>query len=119
MERMNDFDSREVERYELPSELSVVYEGSTEKIPLHPSDLSTRGMFIQSPKPFPEGSILKVHFRLRRIDFAVNVRAEVRHCISGVGFGVEFLDLEPEARWAIEQELGLPQSHRSLPESDQ
>ena len=114
---MNDYDSREVVRYELPSELSVVYEGASEQVPLHPSDLSTRGMFIHSPKPFPEGSIVKVHFRLRRIDFAVNVRAEVRHCIAGVGFGVEFLDLEPEARWAIEQELGVPNSSDSRAQS--
>jgi PilZ domain len=113
---MKDYDSREVVRYELPSELSVVYEGASEQVPLHPSDLSTRGMFIHSPKPFPEGSIVKIHFRLRRIDFAVNVRAEVRHCIAGAGFGVEFLDLEPEARWAIEQELGVtnPSDSRGL-----
>jgi hypothetical protein len=110
---MKNYDSREVPRYELPSELSVVYEGASDPVPLHPSDLSTRGMFVHSPKPFPEGSIVKVHFRLRRVDFAVNVRAEVRHCIPGVGFGVEFLDLEPAARTAIERELGLPNSGSS------
>jgi hypothetical protein len=103
---MKNYESREAKRYELPSELSVVYEGASEKVPLRPSDLSTCGMFVNSPKPLPQGSIVKVHFRLRRMDFAVDVRAEVRHCIPGVGFGVEFLDLEPEARWAIEQELG-------------
>ena len=107
---MKDYDLREVQRYELPSELSVVYEGASEPVPLHPSDLSTRGMFVHSPKPFPEGSIVKVHFRLRRVDFAVNVRAEVRHCTPGVGFGVEFLDLDPEARCAIEQEMDPPDS---------
>jgi len=107
---MKDYDSREVKRFELPSELSVVYEGASEEVPLHPSDLSTRGMFVHSPKPFPEGSIVKVHFRLRRMNFSVNARAEVRHCIPGVGFGVEFLNLEPETRQAIEQELGLPNS---------
>ena len=107
---MKEHESREVKRYELPSELSVVYEGAAEEIPIRPADLSTRGMFIHSPKPFPEGSILKVRFRLCRIDFVVNVRAEVRHCIAGLGFGVEFMDLEPEARWAIGQELGVPDS---------
>jgi len=111
---MKNHDSREVKRYELPSELSVVYEGASELVPLYPSDLSTRGMFVHSPKPFPEGSIVKVHFRLRRLDFVVDVRAEVRHCIHGVGFGVEFLNLEPEAHWAIERELGLPDSTKNL-----
>jgi hypothetical protein len=107
---MKEYESREVKRYELPSELSVVYEGAAEEIPIRPADLSTRGMFIHSAKPFPEGSILKVRFRLCRIDFVVNVRAEVRHCIAGVGFGVEFMALEPETLWAIEQELGGPES---------
>ena len=30
------------------------------------------------------------------------------YVIPNVGVGVEFLDLAPEARWAIEQELGIP-----------
>lgn len=114
---MNDYESREVKRYELPSELSVVYEGAAEEIPIRPADLSTRGMFIHSPKPFPEGSILKVRFRLCRVDFVVNVRAEVRHCIAGIGFGVEFMALEPEAIWAIEQELGGPDYTRTYDKS--
>jgi len=104
---MKKYDSREVERYELPSELSVVYEGSSEKILTRPTDLSIRGMFIHTPRVFPEGSILIVHFRLRRVDFVLKVRAEVRHCISGTGVGVEFLDLTPEGRWAIERELAI------------
>jgi hypothetical protein len=107
---MKEYESREVKRYELPSELSVVYEGVAEEIPIRPADLSTRGMFIHSAKPFPEGSILKVRFRLCRVDFVVNVRAEVRHCVPGIGFGVEFMALEPEALLAIEQELRVPDS---------
>jgi PilZ domain-containing protein len=112
---MKNYDSREVPRYELPSELSVVYEGAAEKVPLHPADLSTRGMFVHSPKPLPEGSVVKVHFRLRRMNFVVDVRAEVRHCIPGAGFGVEFLDLDSAARHAIEQELGFLDSSVSGP----
>ena len=104
---MKKRESREVERYEQPARLSVVYEGACEEIPVHPTDLSTHGMFINTPKFFPEGSVLKVRFRLRRPDYEVNVRAEVRHCISGTGVGVEFLNLPDEARWAIEEEIGL------------
>jgi hypothetical protein len=107
---MKNYDSREVPRYELPSELSVVYEGATEKVPIRPADLSTHGMFVHSAKPLPEGSVVKVHFRLRRMDFVVDVRAEVRHCVPGVGFGVEFLELDSDAQQAIEQEIGLPNS---------
>jgi hypothetical protein len=105
---MKKRESREVQRFEMPSELSVVYEGASENIAIRPTDLSTRGMFIHTPRSFPEGSVLRIHFRLRRIDYALDVRAEVRHCIPDVGVGVEFLDLAPEALWAIEQELGIP-----------
>jgi hypothetical protein len=101
-------DSREFERIEMPSEMSVVYEGTSQNIATHPTDLSTKGMFIHTQRSLPEGSILRVRFRLRRIDYAMDVRAEVRHCIPNVGVGVEFLELAPEARWAIEQELRIP-----------
>jgi len=104
---MKKHESREVERYEQPSSLSVVYEGACEEIPVHPTDLSVRGMFIHTPNVFPQGSVLKVRFRLRRPDYEVNVRAEVRHCIPGQGVGVEFLNLSGEAQWAIEEEIGL------------
>jgi hypothetical protein len=104
---MKKHDSREVERIGFPSELSIVYEGASENIALRPTDLSTKGMFIHTARTFPEGSVLRIHFRLRRIDYALDVRAEVRHCVPNVGVGVEFLDLTPEARWAIEQELGI------------
>ena len=105
---MKKQDAREVERVEFPSELSVVYEGASEDVPVHPSDLSIHGMFIHTPKYFPEGTVLKIQFRLRKIDFLVKVRGEVRHCIPGTGVGVQFLDLTEEAGWAIEQELSGP-----------
>jgi hypothetical protein len=101
---MKKFEGREVQRYQLPCDLSVVYEGATEEVPVHPVDLSTHGMFIPTPKYFPIGSVLKVSFRLRS-NFQVNVRAEVRHCVPGSGVGVEFLELAPEAAQAIEQEI--------------
>lgn len=100
-------ESREVARFELPSELSVIYEGGSENIAIHPTDLSTRGMFIHMSRSFPIGSVLKIRFRLRHVDFLLDIRAEVRHCIDGVGVGVEFIQLPREARWAIEQELGI------------
>ena len=102
---MTDHDFREVERHQLISDLSVVYEGATERIPVRPPDLSVRGMFIHTNRIFPEGSILKVSFRLHRTGVAVKVRAEVRHCEPGSGVGVEFVDLSPAATEAIEREL--------------
>src|SRR5687767_7326419 len=102
---MRKLEAREVERYQLIGDLSVVYEGSTDKIPVYPADLSTRGMFIPTTRVFPVGSVLKVSFRLRRSRFYVRVRAEVRHSVPGAGMGVEFLELSLEAIQAIEKEI--------------
>ncbi len=102
---MKDIEGRESQRYQLPSDLSVVYEGETAEVPVHPADLSTRGMFIPTPRELPIGSVLKVSFRLKRTGVRINVRAEVRHCVAGVGVGVEFLELSPEALNAIQREI--------------
>jgi hypothetical protein len=104
---MKELDAREVQRYQLTSDLSVVYEGATEEIPVYRPDLSTRGMFVHTPRAFPLGSILKIQFRLQRSQFQVSVRAEVRRCEPGAGVGVEFLDLSPAAMMAIEREIGV------------
>jgi len=101
---MKKTEAREVLRYQMPSDLSVNYEGTSEEIPIPLPDVSTRGMFIPTPRVFPIGSVLKIRFRLPRSNFQVNVRAEVRHCSSG-GVGVEFLDLSNEAFLAIQKEV--------------
>jgi len=87
------------------SELSFVYEGKMEEVPIRPPDISVQGMFIQTGQPFPEGTVLKVRFRLARSHHEVHVRAEVRYCLPGVGVGVEFIDISPADRQAIESEL--------------
>jgi hypothetical protein len=87
---MKKVENREVERHQMFSDLSVVYEGSTEEIQIQLPDLSTRGMFIPTRQLFPLGSVLKVQFRLPRSNFHV-----------------EFPEISAEALQAIEKELGL------------
>ena len=91
--------------YGILRELSITYEGYSENVYLRPPDLSAQGMFIQTARHFPEGTVLKVRFRLAHSGVEVKVRSEVRYCLSGVGIGVEFIDISPEARLAIEKEL--------------
>lgn len=55
------------------------------------TDLSTDGAFIDSMLSFPEGSILKLRFRVEPVE--VNVSAEIRYCLPQIGMGVRFLDL--------------------------
>jgi hypothetical protein len=92
-------------RYAAYRELAVSYEGHSETIPVRAPDVSTRGIFINTSKCFPEGAVLVVEFRLTRSDALVKARAEVRYCLPGVGVGAEFVEMTPEARHAIEEEI--------------
>ena len=94
-----------LQRYPAYRDLSVVYEGYTESIPTHPPDVSAHGMFINISRPFPEGAVLKLSFRLTRSNYEVKARGEVRYCLAGVGIGIEFIEISSESQRAIEQEL--------------
>jgi hypothetical protein len=97
-------------------ELFITYEGVSEEISLRPPDLSVQGMFIQTARRFPEGAVLKIRFRLARSLYEVIARGEVRYCLPGVGIGIEFLEISPKARRAIQEELQdakLPMSEES------
>ncbi|MGH9709920.1 MAG: PilZ domain-containing protein [Candidatus Acidiferrales bacterium] len=96
---------RRVARYSSLRDLSVSYEGHSESIITRMPDVSARGMFINTAKHFPEGAVLNVRFRLARTGAEVQTRCEVRHCLDGVGIGVEFVDISAEAVRAIEEEL--------------
>ena len=99
--------SRAAVRFPHLRELSLSYEGRNEDIWVRPPDISVRGMFINTATRFPEGSVLKVRFRLTRSGVEISTRSEVRYCLVGVGVGVEFLDLSPQGAQAIEKEILL------------
>lgn len=97
--------ARRLARHPAYRDLEVVYEGYSESIPFRPPDLSVRGMFINTTRPFPEGAVLKLSFRLGRSNCEIKARGEVRYCLPGVGIGVEFIDISPECQQAIELDL--------------
>lgn len=99
--------ARTAERYTSLTDLRVNYEGHSDTILTRLPDISTRGMFINTSKHFPEGAVLTVSFRLARTGVEIQSRCEVRYCLEGVGVGVEFIDIEPKAVGAIEEELHL------------
>jgi hypothetical protein len=88
-------------------DLSVSYEGYSENIQTRPPDISTRGMFINTSRSFPEGAVLNVQFRLAKTGAEVRTRCEVRYCLPGVGVGVEFVEISREGVEAIEKEIQL------------
>lgn len=96
---------RTAKRFSSLRELCVSYEGHSEDIVTRPPDISTRGMFINTTRTFPEGAVLNVKFRLALSGYEVQSRAEVRYCLPGVGVGVEFIDIPLESVRAIEREI--------------
>lgn len=102
--------SRQEVRYnECVQNLAVICEGSTEEITLRAPDLSSKGMFINTPNHLPEGSVLRVSFQLPRSKYEVQARCEVRYCLPGVGIGIEFVEISPRAQRAIEDEIRTSQ----------
>ena len=93
-------------------DISLSYEGRNEKIAVRSPDISARGMFINTGRPFPEGAVLNVQFRLALTGVQVRARCEVRYCISGEGVGVEFIGLSSEAAKWIEREVKLIEGRR-------
>ncbi len=96
---------REHVRHSMYRDLSLVYEGNSDRISVHSPDLSPKGMFIHLNRYFPEGAVIKLRFTLARSGYEVNTRAEVRYCLEGVGIGVEFVDMSDADRQAIELEV--------------
>jgi len=88
-------------------EISVTYEGQNERTVVKAPDLSVNGMFISTTRRFPEGAVLNLQFRMAVTNAVVQTRCEVRYCLPGVGVGVEFIGIAPEAKKDIERELKL------------
>jgi hypothetical protein len=94
-------------RYPQVCDLSMIYEGFEEDISVRPPDISPHGMFINTRTEYPQGAVLKLRFRLSRTGIVIETRCEVRYCLRGVGVGVEFVAIPPEAVKAIENEIGV------------
>jgi PilZ domain len=88
-------------------EIRVTYEGQNESTVVKAPDLSANGMFISTSRSFPEGAILNLQFRMAVTNAVVRTRCEVRYCLPGVGVGVEFIGIAPDAQKDIERELRL------------
>ena len=102
--------NRSADRYSLYDNLQICYEGFTNEIPVRVPDLSSLGMFIDTSLTFPEGAVLRISFVLPRTNVQIRARGEVRYCLSGVGLGVEFINLESEYAESIELELSARKS---------
>jgi hypothetical protein len=66
--------------------------------------IDSTGAYIDQTVRLGPGSQLRVSFRVGALE--VSVRAVVRHSLSSVGMGVEFLDLSAEQESAIADLVG-------------
>ena len=104
--------SRSSPRVYSVEEIAISYEGQDEEIMVKPPNLSSRGMFINTSRSFPESAVLSLKFRLVLTGEEIRTRGEVRYCEPGVGIGVEFIRLDPDAAWLIQREIELSNGKR-------
>jgi hypothetical protein len=88
-------------------EISLHYEGESDLIRARPADISASGMFVNTSRALPEGAVVTVECKLAHSGATICARGEVRYCLRGVGVGVEFTEIAPEAVHAIEKEIRL------------
>ena len=96
---------RQYERYSYLRDLTIAYEGQTEKITVRTPDISPNGMFVNTAHHFPEGAILHISFLLPHTQARIESRCEVRFSLPGVGVGVEFVDISASDQRAIQNEI--------------
>jgi PilZ domain len=117
--RMNDYNregssrrARLHPRIHSLREISIEYEGYSEPVNTRPPDISIHGMFINTTRKLPEGAVLNLRFRLDLTDAEIHTRCEVRYFLPGVGVGVEFVGISPEAIHSIQEEIKLSNKKR-------
>ena len=88
-------------------DLKILYDGMDDVVCESSPDLTTSGMFINTPRSYPPGAQLRLRFDLLRTEVIVQAQGDVRYCLPGIGIGVLFVDLPEPARTAIERELEI------------
>lgn len=88
-------------------DLKIVYDGVADVVYERSPDLTTSGMFINTPHPYPTGAQIRLRFDLLRTGVIVRALGDVRYCLPGIGVGVHFVNLPEYARIAIEKELEI------------
>jgi hypothetical protein len=84
-------------------DLKIIYDGCSDWVDVRSPDISTSGLFINTPHSFAKGTRLKLRFELPGTGTRIQAVGEVRHCLPGVGVGVEFVDLHELARREIQK----------------
>ncbi|HEV3275258.1 MAG TPA: PilZ domain-containing protein [Terriglobia bacterium] len=72
-------------------------------------DVSTGGLFLNTPNPLVPGSQVELSFRVGPEGPEIECSGRVVYALLGVGMGIQFIDAKGEVAMALEKPFG--QSH--------
>lgn len=74
----------------VPIAIVVRYLDHEEQVAVMSRDLSLGGLFVGAAMPAPAAAVLELRLHLPAPHGEVKANARVRHCLLGIGMGVEF-----------------------------
>ena len=103
-ERIVQSQKRRWQRHKVALPLEIRDERSTTPARVNASDVSGNGCYVENMLPFPLGTILRLEFHIEDTE-RITLTAMVRTCDPGVGNGIEFTGLTPEAKSRVQAYL--------------
>lgn len=85
---MESDDRRKHER--VPIAIVVRYQDHEEQVAVMSRDLSLGGLFLGTVTPAPAAAVLELSLHLPHPHGEVHAQGRVKHCLLGIGMGVEF-----------------------------
>ncbi|HXM92882.1 MAG TPA: DUF4388 domain-containing protein [Candidatus Dormibacteraeota bacterium] len=90
-----------------PKGMLVAWQSGGQRHVSHAETVGMGGLFLFTPNPPPEGSMIEMLFDLATPAGEVRARAVVRHTRPGKGMGIKFIHMRPEDRSRLNQFLKL------------
>jgi len=74
----------------VPIAIVVRYQDHEEQVAVMSRDLSMGGLFLGTVTPAPAAAVLELRLLLPQPHGEVHAQGRVKHCLLGIGMGVEF-----------------------------
>ncbi len=100
---MEPDDRRKHER--VPIAIVVRYLDQEEQVAVMSRDLSLGGLFLGTVTPAPAAAMLELRLHLPAPHGEVNAIGRVKHCLLGIGMGVEFTGFHADGAQRLEHYL--------------
>jgi hypothetical protein len=100
---MDPSNRRRFHRHKISLPLEMRDERINSPIRINATDVSGNGCYVESMQPLALGTVLRVDFWMDSDH--INISAVVRTCDPGVGNGIEFTGMQPEAKARLQAYL--------------